>query len=91
SWTLFEEVTFDKNRIQSVDWDTYPILRFEHAPTIQTVLLNRPNQPFLGAGEGTQPPTPAAIANAVYDAIGVRLRNTPFTPDVVKQAMQTLN
>lgn len=86
SWTLFEQVHFDENGISSVDWETYPILKFEHTPTIKSVLLNRPQRPFLGAGEGTQPPTPAAIANAVYDAIGVRLRTTPFTPDVVMQA-----
>jgi len=89
SWTLFEQVQFNEEGIQSIDWDTYPILKFEHAPKIQTVLLNRPTQPFLGAGEGTQPPTPAAIANAVYDAVGIRLRDIPFTPDTVKDALLT--
>ena len=84
SWTLFEQVRFSEEGIQSVDWDSYPILKFEHAPKIKTILLNRRLQPFLGAGEGSQPPTPAAIANAVYDAIGVRLRDIPFTPDKVK-------
>lgn len=87
SWTLLEQVKFDDNGIHSTDWDTYPILKFEHAPTIKTILLNRPFAPFLGAGEGTQPPTPAAIANAVYDAVGIRLRDTPFTPDKVKRAL----
>jgi nicotinate dehydrogenase subunit B len=86
SWTLFEQVQFNEHGIQSVDWDTYPILKFEHAPKIQTIILNRPQQPFLGAGEGSQPPTPAAIANAVYDAIGIRLRDIPFRPDRVRQA-----
>ena len=88
SWTLFEQVLFNEEGIQSVDWDTYPILKFEHAPKIKTVILNRPHQPFLGAGEGTQPPTPAAIANAVYDAIGVRLRDIPFTSNKVKEAIK---
>ncbi len=86
SWALFEQVKFNEEGILSVDWETYPILKFEHAPKIQTVLLNRPTYPFLGAGEGSQPPTPAAIANAVYDAVGIRLRDIPFTPDKVQQA-----
>lgn len=87
SWTLFEQVQFNEDGIQSVDWESYPILKFEHAPKIQTVLLNRSTYPFLGAGEGSQPPTPAAIANAVYDAVGIRLRDIPFTPDKVKKAI----
>jgi CO/xanthine dehydrogenase Mo-binding subunit len=83
SWTLFEEVKFDAHGITSRDWDSYPILRFRDAPRIETVILNRPDQPFLGSGEATQNPTPAAIANAVYDAIGIRLREIPFTPERV--------
>ena len=89
SWTLFEQVQFDENGILSVDWDTYPILKFEHAPKIRTILLNRPDQPFLGAGEGAQPPTAGAIANAVYDAIGIRLRDLPFTPDKVMRSIES--
>lgn len=89
SWTLFEQVLFNEEGIQSVDWETYPILKFEDAPKIKTILLNRPFQPFLGAGEGTQPPTASAIANAVYDAVGVRLKDIPFTPEKVRQAMLT--
>jgi len=88
SWTLLEEVLFDPNGITSRDWESYPILRFSGAPLIETVLLNRPELPFLGSGEATQNPTPAAIANAVFDAIGVRLRQIPFTPARVKAAMQ---
>ncbi|MAS38080.1 MAG: aldehyde dehydrogenase [Anaerolineaceae bacterium] len=87
SWALLEQVTFDADRITSRDWDTYPILRFTGAPVIETVILNRPDQPFLGSGEATQNPTPAAIANAVYDAVGVRLREIPFTPDRVLAAL----
>jgi nicotinate dehydrogenase subunit B len=90
SWTLLEEVLFDHNGITSRDWESYPILRFSGAPLIETVLLNRPELPFLGSGEATQNPTPAAIANAVFDAIGVRLRQIPFTPARVKAAMQNI-
>ena len=86
SWTLKEQVVFDSTTVSSIDWDTYPILRFSEVPRIETVLLDRPGQPFLGIGEATQGPTGAAIANAVFDAIGVRLRDTPFTPARVREA-----
>jgi CO/xanthine dehydrogenase Mo-binding subunit len=79
SWTLAEQVTFDRQGITSRDWDSYPILRFSGSPEIEVVLLNRPELPFLGSGEATQKPTPAAIANAIYDATAVRLRNLPLT------------
>lgn len=87
-WALFEEVTFDQHRITSLDWDSYPILRFSDAPVIETILLNRPDIPFLGSGEANQNSTPAAIANAVFDAAGVRLRQLPFTPERIKAALQ---
>lgn len=74
--------------ITSRDWDSYPILRFTEAPVIETVLLNRPELPFLGAGEASQNPAPAAIANAVYDAVGIRLREIPFTPARVLAALR---
>lgn len=80
SWTLFEEVKFDADGIKSVDWESYPILSFASAPKIETVIINRPELPFLGAGEAAQNPTPAAIANAITDAVGLRLRDIPFTP-----------
>ena len=83
SWTLHEAVHFDANGITSRDWDSYPILHFTEAPVIETVLLNRPELPFLGSGEASQNPTPAAIANAVFDAVGVRLREIPFTKERV--------
>ena len=88
SWTLLEEVKFDEQGITSTDWESYPILRFKQAPVIQTVILNRPGSRFLGSGEITQNPTPAAIANAVYDAVGVRLRQIPFTPERVLEALK---
>jgi CO/xanthine dehydrogenase Mo-binding subunit len=87
SWTLKEQVTFDEHGITSRDWDSYPVLRFPEAPIIETVLLDRPNMPFLGSGEATQGPAPAAIANAIFDAAGIRLREIPFTPEKVKAAL----
>ena len=87
SWTLYEQVTFDAAGITSLDWDTYPILHFTNAPVIETVILNRPGMPFMGSGEATQNPTPAAIANAIFDAVGVRLREIPFTPERVRAAL----
>jgi nicotinate dehydrogenase subunit B len=90
SWTLKEQVTFSPHGITSVDWDSYPILRFDGAPQIETVLLNRPGQPYLGIGEGAQGPVPAAIANAVFDAAGIRLREIPFTPERVQAALRSL-
>lgn len=87
SWTLKEQVNFDEHGILGQDWDSYPILGFPEVPAIQVVLINRPEMPTLGSGEATQGPTPAAIANAVFDAVGVRLREIPFTPERVKEAM----
>jgi len=87
SWTLKEQVAFDRTRVTSVDWEGYPILRFAAAPEVETVLLDRPGEPYLGSGEATQGPTAGAIANAVFDAIGVRLRQIPFTPDRVRAAV----
>jgi nicotinate dehydrogenase subunit B len=90
SWTLEEAVTFDRTRITSVDWDSYPILRFPDVPAIETILLDRPEQPYLGAGEATQGPTGAAIANAVRAAIGVSLRDLPCTPARIREAVAEL-
>ena len=87
SWTLKEEVHFDRTRVTSRDWETYPILRFSEVPEIETVLVDRPGAPFLGAGEATQGPTPAAIANAIAHATGARLRRIPFTPERVCEAL----
>ena len=86
SWTLNEEVKFNHDGITSRDWGSYPIMNFTQAPRVATILINRPGAPFLGAGEAAQGPTPAAIANAVYAAAGIRLRNIPFTPEKVLSA-----
>ena len=90
SWTLKEQVAFGQKGITSIDWETYPILRFPDAPEIDTVLLNRPGMPYLGVGEGAGGPVPAAIANALFDAAGIRLRRIPFTPERVKEALSQL-
>ena len=86
SWTLYEEVRFDRDGITSRDWESYPILRFDNIPEIETVLMDRPGEPFLGAGEATPGPTAGAIANAIRDATGLRLYRLPFTPDVIRAA-----
>ncbi|MEY3672928.1 MAG: hypothetical protein RI904_2585, partial [Pseudomonadota bacterium] len=87
SRTLMEEVKWNGNQVTSVDWASYPILQFPAVPKVITTLIDRPGQPVWGAGEQTPTTVPAAIANAVYDAIGVRLRTIPFTPASVKLAM----
>ena len=88
SWTLFEAVTFDATRITSVDWSTYPIARFADVPDrIDVDVIDRPGQPFLGTGEAAQGPTAAAIANAIADATGARLRDLPLTRERIKAAI----
>jgi nicotinate dehydrogenase subunit B len=80
SWTLHERVAFDRTRITSRDWNSYPILRFSEIPDdVQVHVLNQPGAPFLGTGEAAQGPTAAAIANAIADATGTRLRDLPLT------------
>jgi CO/xanthine dehydrogenase Mo-binding subunit len=88
SWTLYEDVTFDHAGITSSDWSRYPILRFPQAPeSVAVHIVNRPGERFLGTGEAGQAPAAAAIANAVADAIGVRLRDLPLTPARIKAAI----
>jgi CO/xanthine dehydrogenase Mo-binding subunit len=87
SRSLHEEVTFDQSKVTSVDWRTYPILTFPEAPAIQVELINHPDQPSYGAGEAACAPVTAALANAIFDATGVRLRSVPFTPEKWKLAV----
>ena len=88
SRTLFEEVRFDQNMVTSVDWASYPILDMRDAPeTIDVVLVNHPDLAPTGAGEATCRVVPAAVANAFFDATGVRLRQAPMTPQRVKAAL----
>ena len=90
SWTLYESVSFDETRITSIDWQTYPILRFGAVPENITVhIINRPGQPFLGSGETGQGPAAASIANAIANATGKRLRNLPLTRKRIKDAIDT--
>jgi CO/xanthine dehydrogenase Mo-binding subunit len=86
SRTLKEEVKFSRSAVTSVDWASYPILTFPEIPEIVMDLIDRPNTPPWGAGEPSAAVVPSAISNAVFDAIGVRLRSVPFTPDKVKAA-----
>jgi CO/xanthine dehydrogenase Mo-binding subunit len=90
SRALMEEVQFDRSRVTSVDWSSYPILRFPDVPKLDIVLIDRPTQPPLGAGEAACSPVGAALANAVFDATGARLRTVPFTPDRVKMALSAV-
>jgi CO/xanthine dehydrogenase Mo-binding subunit len=87
SWTLHEQVKFDSNGISSRDWASYPIMTMPEAPKVTIELINRPNDRPLGAGEGSQGPTVAAIANAVAHATGKRLRDLPFDAGRVKAAL----
>lgn len=87
SWALKEAVRYDRNRILTSNWDDYPILTFEESPQVEVTLINRPELPPLGAGEGAQGPTAAAIANAIHNALGIRLRDMPFTRERVLAAL----
>jgi nicotinate dehydrogenase subunit B len=88
SWSLYEAVSFDTTRITSRDWSSYPIMRFSNVPeAIDVHVITRPGAPFLGAGEAAQGPAAAALANAVADALGVRMRELPFTRARVKAAV----
>ena len=91
SWTLQERVTFDARGVTSLDWETYPIIRFPDVPVVRTILLDRPGEPFLGGGEIVQGPTTAAVANAVRDAVGIPARDLPFTPERLRDAALTLS
>jgi nicotinate dehydrogenase subunit B len=86
SWAMTEQVTWDRDGITSRDWETYPILGFENVPELETVLIERPGAPFLGAGEAVSGPAGAAIANAIYSATGLRLRRMPFSPEAIRAA-----
>ena len=90
SRTLFEQVTFDRSRVTSTDWASYPILGFADVPALEIHLIDRPHEKPLGAGEAAAAPVGAALGNAVFDAAGIRLRTVPFTPARVKAALQSL-
>jgi CO/xanthine dehydrogenase Mo-binding subunit len=87
SWTLKEEVRFDKDGILAHDWASYPILTMPEAPTVEVELINRPNERPLGSGEGSQGPAVAAVVNAFANATGKRVRDLPLHPARVKAAL----
>ena len=87
SRTLLEEVKFDATGVKNLDWASYPVIRYQEVPDVEVVLVNRKDMEPLGGGEPSIVPVPAAMANAVFDAIGVRLREVPLTPQRVLHAM----
>ncbi|GLY99149.1 oxidoreductase [Actinoplanes sp. NBRC 103695] len=90
SWTVRERVRFDRRQVTSVDWLSYPILRFSEVPSVDVTLVESPGDPSAGAGEAAQGPTAAAVGNAVAAAIGVRVRDLPITTDAVVAAIDRM-
>jgi nicotinate dehydrogenase subunit B len=89
SRSLLEEVHFDEQGVKNLDWSSYPTIRHQDIPDIEIHLISRPELGFLGAGEASLVPVPAAIANAIFDAIGARVRDIPMTPERVLAALET--
>jgi CO/xanthine dehydrogenase Mo-binding subunit len=81
-------VVYDRERVTTVDWASYPILTFPEVPKLEFELIQRLDQPPLGVGEAASTPVPAALGNAVFDATGVRLRTVPFRAERVKAALE---
>jgi CO/xanthine dehydrogenase Mo-binding subunit len=92
SWTLTEQLRFSRTRVASTDFVTYPILRFKDAPKVTPIVIQwntYSNTPYAaGIGESGVVAVPAAIANAFFDATGVRMRTAPFTPARVRAALR---
>jgi CO/xanthine dehydrogenase Mo-binding subunit len=88
SWTLHESVRFDASGVHARDFDSYPILRFDAVPEVAVHVIDRPDEPPLGAGEVTMGPTAAAIGNALYHALGVRLRDLPLSQERIAAALR---
>jgi nicotinate dehydrogenase subunit B len=88
SRTLLEQLRYDRSRVTSIDWQTYPILKFPDVPQIDIELIDRPNERPWGVGEPSSATVSAAISNAVFDAIGVRLRSVPFSPEKTLAAIR---
>jgi CO/xanthine dehydrogenase Mo-binding subunit len=88
SRAVVEAVKFSKVRVTSTDWVTYPILRFKDSPKVTTAMISRTDQPPSGVGEATHETVPAAIANAFFDATGVRIREYPMSPPVVRATLK---
>ncbi len=88
SWAMKEEVRFSRHALECGSWDSYPILRFSDVPEVAVALMKRPDEPPLGAGEVAQGPTAAALANAIFAALGIRVRQMPFTRERLLAAME---
>jgi CO/xanthine dehydrogenase Mo-binding subunit len=88
SWTLREQVRFDRERVTSAAWDSYPILRFTEVPEVTVQIVDASGEPETGAGELAQGPVAGAIGNAVADAVGVRVRDMPLTRERVARAIE---
>jgi CO/xanthine dehydrogenase Mo-binding subunit len=88
SWVLKEEVRFDESGVLARDWESYPILTFAEVPRVEVHLIDRPDEPPLGAGEITMGPTAAAIGNALHHALGIRLRDLPLTRARIEAALR---
>ena len=86
SWALYEQVKWNREGILSRDWDSYPVIRFDNIPQISVTILDRPDEKSLGAGEASPGPTIASLGNAIFDAIGIRMRRMPFTPEAILQS-----
>jgi nicotinate dehydrogenase subunit B len=90
SRALMEEVNFDAAGVKNLNWNTYPIMKFSDVPEVDIVLINHPELPPMGAGEASTTAVAAAIGNAIFDAVGVRLRRAPFTPERVRSEVEKL-
>jgi CO/xanthine dehydrogenase Mo-binding subunit len=88
SWTLKEQLKLGEHGVASIGWEDYPILKFTDVPAVEIELIDRPELPSVGAGEAAQGPTAAAIANAVENALGVRVRDLPLTPERIVAAIE---
>lgn len=88
SRALMEEVTFERGAVAAREWGAYPIIPFPNVPKIDVLMLPRPDQPPLGVGESASVPSAAAIANAIFDATGVRFREPPFTPERILKGLR---
>jgi hypothetical protein len=87
SWTLLEQVRYNESVVTSVDWERYPILRFSDAFKLEVEVVDRPDQPTLGVGECAHGPVAAALGNALFDALGVRVRDLPLDRDTIARAI----
>ncbi|MDA9865120.1 molybdopterin-dependent oxidoreductase [bacterium] len=85
SWALYEQVQWDRDGIISRDWDSYPVIRFDNIPKFNVTVLHQPSEKSVGAGEASPGPTIAAIANAIFDATGIRMRRMPFTTEAIRE------